>query len=233
MRLQAYLARGGAAKSRRKAEALIVAGRVTLNGRPAELGASVSEGDRVLLDGEPVALPQEFAYYAMNKPAGYLSTLRDEPERNRPTIRDLMPAVPGLVPVGRLDAQTTGLILLTNDGQLAHHVAHPSAEIEKEYELTVRNPIPPDAMKALAAGPTLEDGPIRPPRLTTPRPQRATTRFNLIIHEGRKRIVRRACEAVGLSLVRLKRVRVGPVLLGDLPEGSHRPLSAEEIGGLR
>ena len=233
MRLQAYLARGGAAASRRKAEGLIVAGRVTVNGRRAELGESVSPGDRVLLDGEAVALPQRFAYYAMNKPAGYLTTLRDEPDRNRPTIRDLMPDLPGLVPVGRLDAQTTGLILLTNDGHLAHRVAHPSAEIEKEYEVTVRNPVPKEALDSLAAGPTLEDGPMRPPRLTAVRAEGATTRFNLTIHEGRKRIIRRACEAVGLSLVHLKRVRVGPVRLGGLPEGSYRDLSREEIEGLR
>ena len=233
MRLQAYLARGGAAPSRRKAEALILSGRVTVNGRTAELGESVSGEDRVMLDGERVDLPQEFAYYAMNKPAGYLTTLRDEPDRDRRTIGDLMPDVPGLVPVGRLDAATSGLILLTNDGQLANRVAHPSTEIEKEYELTVRNPIAPGALKRLAAGPHLDDVPMRPPRLGAPRDEGATTRFTLTIHEGRKRIIRRACEAVGLSLVRLKRVRVGPVRLGDLPEGRYRRLADGELGGLR
>lgn len=233
MRLQAYLARSGAAPSRRKAEGLIADGRVDVNGRTAALGESVSPGDLVLLDGEPVTLPDEFVYYAMNKPAGYLTTLRDEPDRSRSTIRDLMPDVPGLVPVGRLDAATTGLILLTNDGPLAHRIAHPSSETEKEYELSVANPIPPGALEALAAGPELEDGPMRPPRVGDLRDTANTTTFNLTIHEGRKRIIRRASAAVGLSLLKLRRIRVGSVRLGDLPEGSYRPLSREELEGLR
>src|SRR3712207_5687787 len=138
MRLQAFLARAGAAPSRRKAEALITAGRVSVNGEIATLGAAVSpELDAVLLDGQRINLPQSLAYLALNKPAGYLTTLRDEPGRNRPTIRNLMPPVPGLVPIGRLDAATMGLLLLTNDGPLAHRIAHPSSRIEKEYEVTV------------------------------------------------------------------------------------------------
>jgi 23S rRNA pseudouridine2605 synthase len=169
----------------------------------------------------------------MNKPAGYLTTLRDEPDRDRRTIRDLMPDVPGLVPVGRLDAETTGLILLTNDGPMAHHITHPSSGIDKEYEITVRNPVPPGAFQALQAGPRLDDGPMNPPRLTNRRDTGTATRFNLTIHEGRKRIIRRACDAVGLSLQYLRRVRIGPVLLGNLPEGSYRPLSREELEGLR
>src|SRR5215210_2244628 len=141
MRLQAFLARAGASPSRRKAEALISAGRVTVNGETATLGAAVSSGDHVILDGRRVALPTRPAYLALNKPPGYLTTLQDEPGRDRPTILDLMPSLPRLVPVGRLDASTTGLLLLTNDGPLAHHIAHPSSEMEKEYEVTVRHPI--------------------------------------------------------------------------------------------
>src|SRR5919112_490536 len=114
MRLQAFLARAGASE------------------------------DTVLLDGRPVALPTALASLALNKPEGYLTTLRDEPGRDRPTVRDLMPPLPGLVPVGRLDAATSGLLILTNDGPLAHRIAHPSAEIEKEDELTVRSPAPPE-----------------------------------------------------------------------------------------
>ncbi len=233
MRLQAFLARAGASPSRRKAEAMISAGRVSVNGETATLGAAVSPKDTVLLDGRPVALPTALAYLALNKPAGYLTTLRDEPGRDRPTVRDLIPPLPGLVPVGRLDAATSGLLLLTNDGPLAHRIAHPSTEIEKAYELTVRNPIPEGALAALAAGPTLEDGKMLPPKLEPRSSTPHETTLDLTIHEGRNRIIRRACAAVGLDLTSLKRIRVGPVLLGDLPEGDYRDLTEAELRALR
>lgn len=233
MRLQAFLARSGAAPSRRKAEALISAGRVTVNGRTALLGESVSPKDRVLLNGHSVKLPTENIYLALNKPTGYLTTLKDE--RNRPTVAELMPGdVPGLVPVGRLDADTSGLLLLTNDGPLAHHVAHPSSEIDKEYELTLTpQPDLEHRLSALAKGPELEDGKMLPPRLSAPRPSQGKVVLNLTIHEGRNRIIRRACAAVGLRLLSLKRIRVGPVKLGALPEGRYRPLSRKELEALR
>ncbi len=233
MRLQAFLARAGAAPSRRKAELLITAGRVTVNSERATLGATVATGDRVLLDGSPVTLPQRQAYLALNKPAGYLTTLKDEPGRHRPKLSDLLPPLPGLVPVGRLDAQTTGLLLLTNDGQLAHRIAHPSSEVEKEYEVRVKNPAPEKALRTLAAGPTLEDGKMLPPQLTSLRHSPHHTTFHLTIHEGRNRIIRRACAAVGLDLIRLKRLRVGPISLGDLPEGLTRELTNEEVEALK
>ena len=234
MRLQAFLARSGAAPSRRKAETLITNGRVEVNGRTATLGEGVEpETDRVLLDGRPVELPRTHAYLALNKPSGYLTTLSDE--RGRPTVAALMPKdVPGLVPVGRLDADTTGLLLLTNDGDLAHRITHPSSEIEKEYSLTVKNPVPKESLEALAEGPTLDDGKMLPPKLSDFRQAPNYTTFNLTIHEGRNRIIRRACDAVGVRLLGLKRVRVGPVRLGRLPEGRHRPLTPdelEELGG--
>lgn len=233
MRLQAYLARSGAAPSRRKAEALIVAGRVAVNGETATLGASVSPEDAVLLDGKEIQLPRVPTHLALNKPAGFLTTLADEPGRERPTVRDLMPPVPGLVPIGRLDAQTTGLLLLTNDGRLAHRVSHPSSEIEKEYELLLAAPTSKRDLDALAAGPTLEDGKMLPPELTSLRETPDGTTLRLTIHEGRNRIIRRACAAVGLDLLSLKRVRIGPVELGVLPEGEHRPLTDRELEGLR
>lgn len=227
MRLQAFLARSGAAPSRRKAEALISAGRVRINGRRASLGESVASTDRVLLDDKPVELPLKPAYFALNKPKGYLTTLKDE--RNRPTIAQLMPqGVPGLVPVGRLDADTTGLLLLTNDGPLAHRIAHPSSEIDKEYELTLAS-APEDALAALAKGPELEDGPMLPPKLTRLRRKRGRTTLDLTIHEGRNRIIRRACAAVGLRVISLRRVRIGPVKLGSLPEGRYRKLTEKEL----
>lgn len=233
MRLQAFLARGGAAPSRRKAEALISAGRVTVNGEVASLGESASPTDEVLLDHRPVTLPRDLTYLALNKPAGFLTTLRDEPGRDRFTIRQLMPDIPGLVPVGRLDAATSGLLLLTNDGQLAHHIAHPSSEIEKEYYLTVESPASQYAVDALTAGPNLDDGKMLPPQLTHLTRGPYETSFNLTLHEGRNRIIRRACTAVGLKLISLTRVRIGPVILGALAEGQHRPLRAEELEALK
>lgn len=233
MRLQAYLARSGAAPSRRKAEALIEARRVTVNGQTATLGSSVTPEDAVLLDDRPVNLPQDTVSFALHKPAGYLTTLKDEPGKDRKTIRTLMPVQPGLVPAGRLDAATTGLLILTNDGRLANHITHPSGELEKEYLLTLKNPVSEQSLEALAAGPTLEDGPMLPPKLTHVRRTPSETTLHLTIHEGRNRIIRRACTAVGLTLARLHRLRVGPVTLGDLPEGRHRPLTAEELEALR
>jgi 23S rRNA pseudouridine2605 synthase len=213
---------------------LISAGRVKVNDRIASLGASITTADRVLLDGQPVELPQRHAYLALNKPRGYLTTLKDN--RNRPTVAELRPGdVPGLVPVGRLDADTTGLLLLTNDGPFAHRVAHPSFEIEKEYELTLV-PLPEKDLNmrlaALEKGPRLEEGEMLPPKLTSLRRSGGRITLNLTIHEGRNRIIRRACIVVGLTLLALKRVRVGPVKLGDLPEGQCRELTDEELRAL-
>jgi 23S rRNA pseudouridine2605 synthase len=234
VRLQAFLARSGASPSRRKAEALISAGRVKVNDRIASLGESITPDDHVLLDGQPIELPQEHAYLALNKPKGYLTTLKDD--RNRPTVVELMPGdVPGLIPVGRLDANTTGLLLLTNDGPFAHHVAHPSSEIEKEYELTLAPLLEKELKMRLAAlerGPELEDGKMLPPKLICLRHAGEKITLSLTIHEGRNRIIRKACAAVGLTLLALKRVRVGPVKLGDLPEGQYRALTDEELRAL-
>jgi 23S rRNA pseudouridine2605 synthase len=232
VRLQAFLARSGAVPSRRKAETLISAGRVKVNGQTAFLGESVAPGeDHVLLDGNPVELPFDHTYFALNKPRGYLTTLKDD--RGRPTVAELMPAgVPGLVPVGRLDTDTTGLLLLTNDGSLAHRIAHPSSEIEKEYELALASEPERDLKRRLAAlarGPKLEDGPMLPPKFTRLRLTEEKITLNLTIHEGRNRIIRRACSAVGLRLISLKRVRVGPVKLGALSEGCYRPLTETEL----
>jgi 23S rRNA pseudouridine2605 synthase len=231
VRLQAFLARAGAAPSRRKAEAPILAGRVAVNGETASLGATVTPEDEVTLDGSPVRLPDTRVYLALNKPPGVLTTMRDD--RGRRTVADLMPDVPGLVPAGRLDRGTTGLLLLTNDGDLAHRITHPSSEIEKQYRLTLRNPVSERAIAALSAGPTLEDGKMHPPQLSTLSRTHSTTILDLTIHEGRNRIIRRACVAVGLRLVSLHRIRVGPVTLGELPRGQYRWLAPEELEALR
>jgi 23S rRNA pseudouridine2605 synthase len=231
VRLQAFLARAGVAPSRRKAEAPIVAGRVAVNGEKATLGATVTPQDEVTLDGSPVLLPDTHVYLALNKPAGVLTTMRDD--RGRRTVADLMPDVPGLVPAGRLDRDTTGLLLLTNDGDLAHRITHPSSEIEKHYRLTLQNPVSNEAIAALSAGPTLEDGKMHPPELSTLSRTYRTTTLDLTIHEGRNRIIRRACEAVWLRLVTLHRIRVGSVTISDLPEGQYRRLTPQELEALR
>lgn len=232
MRLQRYLARSGAAPSRRKAEDAIRSGRVRVNGRVATIGDGAEPCDAVELDGEPVGLPAEHAHLALNKPAGYLTALRDEPGKNRPTVAALVPALPGLVPVGRLDAATTGLLLFTSDGPLAHRITHPSRGVEKEYLLTVSGSAPASAIEALASGPDLEDGPMRPPHIAHVERSRGDTTLRLTIHEGRNRIIRRACAAVGLEVVRLHRLRVGPVRLGELSAGEYRALTEEELEGL-
>ena len=231
MRLQAFLARAGAAPSRRKAEAPILAGRVTVNGETAILGVRVTPEDAVSLDGTPVHLPDAPVYLVLNKPAGVLTAMKDG--RGRKTVADLMPDVPGLVPAGRLDRDTTGLLVLTNDGDLAHRITHPSSGIEKQYRLTFENPVPGNAISALRAGPTLEDGKMHPQELCNLDRTRRTTTLDLTIHEGRNRIIRRACAAVGLRLISLHRTRVGPVVLGDLPEGEYRRLAPEELEALR
>ena len=231
MRVQAFLARASAASSRRKAEAPILAGRVTVNGETATLGARVTPEDEIALDGRPVRLPQANVYLALNKPAGYLTTMKDD--RGRRTVAHLMPEVPGVVPAGRLDAATTGLLILTNDGKLAHRITHPSSQIDKQYRLTLENPVPRDALAALAAGPTLEDGKMHPPEITNLRRSKETTTLEVTIHEGRNRIIRRACIAVGLALISLHRTRVGPVILGNLPEGEYRTLTPSELEALR
>jgi 23S rRNA pseudouridine2605 synthase len=231
VRLQAFLARAGAAPSRRKAESPILAGRVTVNGETATLGTTVKPEDEVELDGGPVLLPGTSVYLALNKPAGYLTTMNDD--RGRRTVADLMPDAPGLVPVGRLDATTTGLLILTNDGKLAHRITHPSSEIDKQYRLTLENPVHRAALAALAAGPILEDGKMHAPELANLSSARDTTTLDLTIHEGRNRIIRRACAKVGLRLISLQRTRVGPVTLGELPEGEYRALTPTELEALR
>jgi 23S rRNA pseudouridine2605 synthase len=227
VRLQAFLARAGVAPSRRKAEAPILAGRVTVNGERATLGATVTPEDEVELDGRPVRLTETSVYLALHKPVGYLTTMKDD--RGRRTVADLMPEVPGLVPAGRLDASTTGLLILTNDGGLAHRITHPSSEVEKQYRLTLENPVPDAALAALAAGPTLEDGRMHTPEVANLSRARDSTSLDLTVHEGRNRIIRRACLAVGLRLISLHRTRVGPVTLGDLPEGEYRALTTSEL----
>ena len=225
MRLNAYLARAGVA-SRRRADELIKAGRVTVNGAPGELNTFVQATDRVAVDGRPVA-PQRLAYVLLHKPAGVVTTARD-PE-GRPTVLDLVRHATRVVPVGRLDADTTGVLLLTNDGPLAHRLAHPRYGVEKVYEADVEGEPDDAAIRRLAVGVELDDGVTAPAGVR----RLAPSRLELTLHEGRKHQVKRMCAAVGHPVVRLHRSRYAGLVLAALPPGQWRELTAEEVARLR
>src|SRR5438105_6970115 len=198
MRLNAYLARAGVA-SRRKADELIKAGRVTVNGRPGELNTFVEARDRVEVDGGLVA-KQRLAYLLLHKPAGVVTTARDP--GGRPTVVELVPPEPRVVPVGRLDADTTGALLLTNDGELAHRLAHPRYEVDKVYLAEVEGDPSTETVAALERGVELDDGTTAPARARRVGPGR----IELTIHEGRTHQVKRMLEAVGHPVTRLHRI---------------------------
>lgn len=225
MRLNAYLARAGVS-SRRRADELIKAGRVTVNGEPGQLNTFVEKSDRVEVDGNAVA-PQPLSYVLLHKPAGVVTTARD-PQR-RPTVVDLVHHEARVVPVGRLDADTTGALLLTNDGPLAHRLAHPRYAVEKVYEVEVERDPTEDQLRQLREGVELDDGRTAPARAIRLGP----TRLELAIHEGRKHQVKRMCAAVGLPVTRLHRPRYAGLELGDLPAGEWRELTKEEVQQLR
>jgi pseudouridine synthase len=224
MRLNAWLARAGVA-SRRKADELIKAGRVTVNGLPGELNTFVQAHDDVRLDGEPLA-KQRLAYVVLHKPAGVVTTARD-PQRRR-TVVDLVDHPSRVVPVGRLDADTTGVLLLTNDGELAHRLAHPRYEVDKVYEVeTWTQPTDAD-LQRLRDGVELEDGRTRPARVR----RLDGARIELTIHEGRNRQVKRMLEAVGHRVRRLHRARYANLTVDGLAPGEWRELREDEAHAL-
>ena len=204
MRLNAYLSRAGVA-SRRKADELIKAGRVRVNGEPGQLNT----------------------YVLLNKPAGVVTTARDP--HGRPTVVDLVGHDVKVVPVGRLDADTTGALLLTNDGPLAHRLAHPRYGVEKVYEVEVEGAPDDTALRRLADGVELDDGQTAPARVRRLGP----SRFELVLHEGRNRQVRRMCEAVGHRVRRLHRSVYAGLRVDDLEPGSSRELTGAEVAALR
>ncbi len=229
MRLAKYIAHAGAA-SRRAAEDLVRSGRVQVDGETVLDPASDVDGsERVTVDGRRLAPREERVVYAVHKPAGVVSTARDP--QGRPTVVSMVPAAGRrLYPVGRLDADTTGLILLTDDGELAHRLTHPSFEVPKTYRARVGGPPVTDrALRALRGGVQLEDGLTAPARVRRLGPHEV----ELTIHEGRKRQVRRMCEAVGHPVRALQRVAFGPLRLGALEPGAHRRLREAEIERLR
>src|ERR671939_585020 len=225
MRLNAYRARAGVA-SRRKADELIKAGRVVVNGEPGQLNTFVSEGDRVEVDGHTVA-KQRLAYVLLNKPAGVVTTASDP--HGRPTVVDLVAHEARVVPVGRLDADTTGALLLTNDGPLAHRLAHPRYEVEKVYEAEVEGKPSNEALRRLREGVELDDGRTAPARVRRLGP----SKLELALHEGRKHQVKRMLEAVGHPVRHLHRSRYAGLTVAGLGPGESRELTGAEVEMLR
>lgn len=225
-RLQKVLARSGFG-SRRVCENLIAEERVKVNGEVAVLGRRVDvEVDAVEVDGVPVSVRAGLVHYLLNKPAGVVTTASDP--QGRPTVVDLVPNEPRVFPVGRLDAETEGLLLLTNDGDLTHRLTHPSFGVEKEYLAEVQGEPAPGDIRRLREGVDLEDGPTAPARVAALAPNV----LRLTIHEGRNRQVRRMCAAVGHPVLRLVRTRIGPVTDRSLRPGEWRALEAAEVRSL-
>ena len=225
MRLNAFLARAGVA-SRRGADELIKAGRVTVNGGPGELNTFVEQTDVVRVDGRELG-KQALRHVLLNKPRGTITTASDP--SGRPTVVELVKCDVRIVPVGRLDRDTTGVLLLTNDGPLAHRLAHPRYGIEKTYVAEVRGEPSDETLAALAEGIQLDDGPTAPARVS----RLAPSRIELVLHEGRNRQVRRMFEAVGHPVDRLRRSRYAGLGPGRLRPGDWRELTRQEVARLR
>src|SRR5579872_6312145 len=225
MRLNAWLARAGVA-SRRKADELIKAGRVTVNGEPGQLNTFVAAHDRVELDGKPLA-KQQLAYVLLHKPGGAITTASDP--QGRRTVVDLVDHPARVVPVGRLDVDTTGALLLTNDGELAHRLAHPRYEIAKVYVADVEGEPSDKTLRMLAEGVELEDGRTAPAHARRLGP----SRIELTLHQGRKHQVKRMCEAVGHPVRRLHRSVYAGLTLDGLEPGRWRELTRDEVESLR
>jgi 23S rRNA pseudouridine2605 synthase len=226
-RLQKVLARMGFG-SRRACEELITAGRINVNGRPAELGMRIHPAsDAVEVDGTRVRLSTDLVYLALNKPAGVLSAAKDT--RGRQTVVDLVPMEMRVFPVGRLDRDTSGLLLMTNDGDFANHVAHPRYEVPKTYVAEVRGKVAPASVSKLRRGIHLEDGPAHAVAVRVRASGRGRALVELTVREGRNRLVRRMLAAVGAQVTSLVRTEIGPVRLGRLKPGTWRHLRRDEV----
>jgi 23S rRNA pseudouridine2605 synthase len=232
-RLQKIISAAGAA-SRRASEKLIVEGRVRVNGKVVtELGTKADPNkDHIKVDGKLINPKQPQTYIMLNKPAGYVTTMSD-PE-GRPTVQDLLKGVKVRVyPVGRLDYNTEGLLLLTNDGDFAHLITHPSHELPKTYLAKIKGMLDDKTAHELEKGVFLEDGKTAPSKVKKVRKEETNSWVEITIREGRKRQVRRMFDRVGRSVIRLKRIRTGNLSLGDLPEGQYRYLTPAEVRALK
>nr|MBQ8244673.1 rRNA pseudouridine synthase [Oscillospiraceae bacterium] len=230
-RLQKILSARGVA-SRRKAEEMIEQGLVTVNGRVAGLGDTAdADGDEILVAGKPLPRQEQYIYLLLNKPRGYVTTLSDE--KGRPNAAQLVADCGVRVyPVGRLDMDSEGLLLFTNDGAFANALMHPKHEVKKTYEVWVTR-YAPGAEARLSRPITLDGYQIRPPKVKLIRADGAKAKFQVTIHEGRNRQVRRMCEAAGMYCTRLRRIQEGSLALGNLPLGKWRHLTAEEVAALK
>lgn len=228
-RLQKVLAQRGFG-SRRICEELIEQGRVTVNGEPAQLGRRVDvERDAVAVDGVPVGVRPDLVYYLLHKPYNVITTVKDT--HDRVTVVELVPSEPRVFPVGRLDLDSEGLIILTNDGELTHHLTHPSFGVEKEYLVHVRcgpDGVPETALNKLRRGVELDDGITSPAKIGQVQPGV----LRIVIHEGRHRQVRRMCDAVGHEVNRLVRTRIGTLIDTSLKPGEWRLLTTQEVRSL-
>lgn len=233
VRLQKFLARAGVA-SRRASEKIIEAGRISVNGQVVtELGTKINpEVDEVCLDGSPVCKAQETVTLMLNKPAGYLTSMKDP--RGRPCVSQLVPLeeFPALYPLGRLDYDTTGLLLFSTDGELGNAVLHPSHHVDKTYRALVKGKPSEASLSRLRRGVKLDDGPTQPASVALVGSKGKNAYVEITIHEGRKRQVKRMCEAIGHPVLQLHRVSFGPLELGNLPEGKYRMLNAQEVAAL-
>ena len=230
-RLQKILSARGVA-SRRKAEEMISAGLVTVNGTAASLGDTADpETEDIRVAGKPLPRREDYVYILLNKPRGYVTTLSDE--KGRPNVTRLVADCGVRVyPVGRLDMDSEGLLLLTNDGEFANALMHPKHEVEKTYDVWVTG-YTPGGEKQLARPITLDGYTIRPPRVRLLKVEADRARFRVTIHEGRNRQIRRMCDAAGMHCTRLRRIQEGNLRLGDLPVGKWRYLTREEADGLK
>ncbi|RNC67380.1 MAG: rRNA pseudouridine synthase [Desulfuromonadales bacterium] len=231
-RLQKILSQAGIA-SRREAERIITEGRVTVNGKAVtELGVKADAArDMITVDGKQVKIGDKRVYILLNKPVGYVTTLKDP--QGRPIVTELLKGLNVRVfPVGRLDYNTEGLLLLTNDGEWANRLAHPRHEVDKEYLVRVKGAVAREQILRLENGVELDDGPTAPARVAVTKQSDNNTWISVTIHEGRYRQVRRMCEAVSLSVVRLRRVRYGTLAMGELRIGEYRHLTPYEVTSL-
>jgi len=228
MRLQKYIAECGVA-SRRKSEELIKQGRVKVNGIPvSEMGVKVSDEDVVEVDGRRISLEQKKVYIMLNKPVGYISSVRDQFSRN--TVVDLIKGVKERIyPVGRLDYDTSGLLLLTNDGDFAFRLTHPKHEMKKTYIAEMEGVPDSNDIESFQNGLRIEDYVTSPAELTVLEKRKSSSIVKVVIHEGKNRQVRKMCDAIGHPVISLKRIAIGDLYLKNLPEGQWRYLKEEEI----
>ena len=232
MRLQKYLAQSGVA-SRRKSEEYILEGRIAINGEVVtELGVKVEEGDEVTFDGRSITKEETLVYYILNKPIGYITSVKDE--KDRPTVMELVKEVPyRIFPVGRLDYNTSGLLIMTNDGALTYALTHPKHDVNKTYRAKVKGQVTRQAMNKLSQGVNIGGYITAPAKVLKLKDTLGTTTLSITIHEGRNRQVRKMCQAIGHEVLKLSRVAIGALDGEGLEPGKYRKLTLKEVAYLK